>query len=143
MKKHAVFLTALLFFGLSATSALGADKLQVHVPFSFYVENTLLPAGDYVVSTVDPFFESTLMIRSVDGGTGVQFLTESVEKMQPANRSELVFDVASGQHYLSQVWEVGREYGWELQPSSIRRHAMASSNNTSKQSLNCTNVHGS
>jgi hypothetical protein len=99
----------------------GEALLEVHVPFSFVVENTTLPAGDYLVRELEATPARELEISSRDGAHRVLFLTESVNNTDPAAKSEVVFNEYGNRKFLAQVWTAGSFVGEQLVPARTEK----------------------
>ena len=74
------------------------------VPFDFYVENQLLPAGEYhfEMGAIGGETASSVAIRTKDG-TVVAFLTTKPDSEAKAKTGQLSFRRYSGKYFLSTV----------------------------------------
>jgi len=113
--------------GAASSYAQIENRIDVNVPFSFYVGNTLLPAGSY---TVRPMSDSpqTLLVGTADGKVEVLVGTfASVPADAPKNTS-LVFDELAGKQFLSMIWVEGwpTGYGYHVIPSRIHEQLINS-----------------
>ena len=95
--------TAASLFGQTENRAL----MKVNIPFTFTAENTTLPAGDYVISTVTP--ERQIRIASADGKRSliVNTLPNYTNALSPNSR--LVFDKYGNDYFLAQVWTAHKD----------------------------------
>lgn len=93
------------------------DELYVtaKIPFTFTVENTTLPAGVYTIRRVEDPPSREMMIESKNGAHRVLFLTDDVNAITAAPKTELVFHTYGDNLYLSQLWQDGDTTGVELQ----------------------------
>jgi len=72
MKKTMMVVIAIvaLFFTVAVASANTAARIRLNIPFAFYVDRDLLPAGEYIfeVCAMSPYAStsSALFIRSLD-----------------------------------------------------------------------------
>ena len=110
---------------LSAIPAMAQEEtLDVNIPFSFIVENTTLPAGQYVVTWPDINTPMVMEIRSEKGDHSVFALTfeDSLSSNQTA-KSELVFDKVGKKEFLAQVWREDSTTGYEVPRSKIEKLA--------------------
>jgi hypothetical protein len=89
-----------------AGGSAGAAVLRVKIPFPFVVEDQTLPAGEYIVQSVeaDP---SMLLIRGEKGITAKALvLTMPVGGTDPAGeKPALTFTRYETQYRLTDVWE--------------------------------------
>jgi hypothetical protein len=92
---------ALLALG-TATAARADERVVVHVPFSFIVGDTQLPAGDYVVTEDVGDNQNVLAIESADGRHSVFALSIAGSEPRPA-QTELIFEKFENRYFLSKV----------------------------------------
>jgi len=104
----AVALALLATFWIAGPAyATGETILTVHIPFSFVVRDTTLPAGDYFIRQLETTPARELEIESRDGSHRVLFLTETADVKEPAKTASLQFNECGGQKRLAQLWRVG------------------------------------
>jgi hypothetical protein len=132
--KLKIFTTATLFGLLLLPSLAHAQvsaSLQGNIPFQFQVGETVLPAGEYVVSQIANS-QAGLILRGSDRKTGAILfnapatLGNSVNK--PAQNAKMVFHRYGDSYFLRQVWQGGGQNGNELSLSKAERviaHQMA------------------
>jgi len=111
------------FLGLGLLLAVSAAQAQetrvkASIPFDFVVGNQILPAGEYMVSSLGSTNEA-LVIRSDDSKTAILSLTNSCSSSKPSDTSKLVFHRLAGRYFLSQVWAEGNSGGRQLPQSRI------------------------
>lgn len=111
------------FLALVAGSAHASwePRLEADIPFRFVVDNSTLPAGEYVFST-SPGEPNVLRIVRTDGEAGVLTLTQELadSDVPPGTVPGVVFEILEGVRFLEQIhipsggwhWEVdkGKEY---------------------------------
>lgn len=103
-----------VFAGTTSYAQVLQDSLSFHVPFSFYIENTRLPAGDYSIRAMDPTDTFDLLITNASGTVEVDFLTNAVQTEQPATDPELEFQKFGNRYFLSRIWLEGANRGFAL-----------------------------
>ncbi len=86
-----------------AVLAQGEGPIDVNIPFSFRVDRTTLPAGEYVVTSTESDEFGPMTLTSKDGRESVDFLTEPSDVTMPVSKSELVFHELDGKDYLAEV----------------------------------------
>jgi hypothetical protein len=129
MKKQAVmaFMMLSLMVTLAGTPA-GAQSsshfVRISVPFEFTIKDKTLPPGEYIVKRSASASPETLLISSLDGGSGVYVITRNAQAGERQSESKLVFRRYGDQYFLSQVWTAGDSAGREL-PESGRERAVA------------------
>jgi len=111
MKKSIAFLGCVAAMALVAGFGFAGSAIvmRVHVPFEFYVEDQLLPAGEYRFEMgafgLGPT-ASSVVIRKEDG-TGVRFVTTRGDSGAGAHTSYLEFRRYGEQNFLSSVAVAG------------------------------------
>lgn len=111
--------------------------VKATIPFDFVVADTALPHGVY---TVEPLMDSdkvAWVLRSLDGRTSVDFLTNDAETRQPVKKSSLEFNDVGGKHFLSQIWIAGDPSGRELSPARQERMMMQKGMKAKKNMVHC------
>jgi len=106
MKRNLVVLSlaAALTVTVGLAYAGGATAMRIAVPFEFYVENQLLPAGEYdfrMGSGTHPT-ASIVTVRTSDG-TGLRILLTRPEIEAGSDLSYLMFNHYGEKHFLSCV----------------------------------------
>ncbi len=91
------------------------EKVKISVPFEFVVGNTVLPAGNYLVSTPDGN-NSTLRFTNTENGAEVFVTNIDVSSKGMYNQNtNLVFVLESnGRHVLHQIWVGDEKHGHDL-----------------------------
>lgn len=85
------------------------------VPYSFRVENTQLPAGEYLFK----WNSGRLLITSADGNNKVAVISLPLEGKKTVEKSTLQFSTYGTEHFLSSIWFAGREQGREFMKSKL------------------------
>ena len=97
------------------------QQVRVSVPFTFSVGNASLPAGDYVVSVVNPTSDrSVLQFTSRDGKSTTMISTTDVEGWA-TSKAKLTFRHYGNQYFLAQVWMASESTGFATPHSSSER----------------------
>jgi len=131
MKYHNILSLGIL--ALLATFSLSAQQiLEVKVPFSFRVGDTLMPAGGYIVDhSLKP---DVLLVRSADLKYTAAVITQAVQgKGFPAG-GKLVFNRYGENYFLSQVWRSGYSQGRRLIPTRAEREVALASRHAGTES---------
>jgi hypothetical protein len=113
MRKRALVIMGLLLIAISTSAAQDLAKMQrmpaavFDIPFAFYADKTLLPAGSYEFRP--NFTESGIEVRNVKGDiiNLVSALTSLSPRNLKGNRAQIAFDVVGDQHYLSELYMPG------------------------------------
>jgi hypothetical protein len=126
MKKNLVLLgvvamlagmTGLLFAGAGA-------EVQIAVPFDFYVDGELLPAGEYVfnMGPVGPVTASSIVIRSKDGAER-RLLVTMPDVNENTGNASLKFRQYGDKYFLSSV--AIRSYKANLKTTTLEKELKA------------------
>jgi hypothetical protein len=114
----AVILVSVLGISVQAQSR-NRQQLFVNIPFAFNVGNTLLPAGDYSVSIVNPSSDrSVLKIKSSARTIMVQ--TNDVVGW-PTIKPKLTFRRYGHEYFLAQVWMAAESTGLATRNSNAEK----------------------
>ncbi len=98
-------LGAVMLFSGTPSFAVVPVEMHVTVPFAFYVEGTMLPAGRYVITNPEKGNVNVVEIKSADGKHAALVLTESVSpEGNSPRRPDLVFKNIDGTEHLTQIW---------------------------------------
>ncbi len=102
-------------------SAMATQQIKAHIPFSFELENKVLPAGDYTITPMGIDDPSVLVLHSADNKTAVQFLTTATTPANNLRSAELVFDRVGKKEFLRDVLVPGDASAATLVSSSERQ----------------------
>ena len=98
----AAFLIVTCLFSVNSLQAEIAHSVQVTVPFDFYVGDTMLPAGDYQVST---FVNNFVQVGNPARHLFAAIPTIPVGKVLGGIVSpKLIFTQYGQDHFLSEMW---------------------------------------
>ena len=142
-----LFLSLCLIVGSSAFMATNAQiesdvTIDAHIPHSFIVRDTTLPAGEYMIKVADDYANLNLLeIRSRDGHTAVLFETEAVQANHAPGKSELFFDKIGDNYFLSRVFLKGDESGNQLPKSRMERRMEDGGMKAEAHSITATRKH--
>ena len=110
-------------FGAGITALLWAPMLKAQdaietakIPFDFYVNQVVLPAGQYTVSTLNG--ASTLVLRNQDTGKSILVMPpgRDIGKSDP----QLTFHRCGDHYFLSAIWAPGGN-GYILRKSGLEK----------------------
>lgn len=85
------------------------------IPYSFHVEGTQMPAGEYLIK----WNSGRLLITAADGRGKVAVITLPLDGKKTVEKSMLQFRTYGTEHYLSSIWFAGREQGREFMKSKL------------------------
>jgi hypothetical protein len=126
MKKQAYTMMALLvLMGSMAVAAKaqnsGRRQLIANIPFQFNVGDASLPAGEYVVTQINPASDQVvLQIRIIDGSRSA--IVSMISTMRKTNTgAELVFNRYGNKYFFAQAWVDGESEGLSALKSRTER----------------------
>src|ERR1700761_8440390 len=77
--------------GMSATAFTQTTQLKVAVPFEFNAGDSVLPAGNYDVESMDSWGGKALSIHNVTSNAGTLLLSNSCQLAKTSDSNKLVF----------------------------------------------------
>jgi hypothetical protein len=124
MKNYVGSLIAItLLFGLSvAAKAESRPGISVHLPFSFVVRGTVLPAGTYTASQVSFDRYGALRITNRATGKSVFVLPNEVENAATF-MPHVTIEKVGEQHFLRAIQSANNVYNIRVSPSDIMEAA--------------------
>ena len=120
LKTIAMILGLVVVAGASVAQAQIIGRLKSDIPFSFYVRNRLMPAGDYTIAELNPG-SGMMEIRSADGKSAAMFLTINKQEKDTRTPSELIFHKYGDKAFLSEIVEQGEMDGAEVVKSKMEK----------------------
>ncbi len=107
----ALVLCGLAFVALPPAHAQIAREIDTDIPFSFFVQETRLPAGKYTLRMLHDTNLGIMEIRSADDKVSVMFeVVDSQAESAPMN-SEIIFKRYGKNEYLSKIYDAGNKHG--------------------------------
>jgi hypothetical protein len=96
-------------------------NLEVSIPFQFHAGNAKLPAGNYVIHTLDDSDLRVMEIASADGSMSALFEVRDAEANSTPAKSELIFNKYGNRYFLAKVFDEGNPSGSEVSESSYEK----------------------
>ena len=128
MKKQAYTVIAMIVLvGSMAVAAQaqnnGRPSLRVNIPFEFNVGSKIMPAGEYLVRSVNEDASTNLlMIQSRDGKANAMLIMTTVEgKAQES--AKLIFNRYGNRYFFAEAWIDGTRTGLQAFRSRAERVA--------------------
>ena len=91
MKNSLLALAMSAALGMSATAFAQTTQLKVTVPFEFIAGDTVLPAGNYDVESIDTWGGKALSVHNVTSNAGTLLLSNSCQLAKTSDSNKLVF----------------------------------------------------
>jgi hypothetical protein len=123
-----VLVLAFMFISVQAMQMVSRVILTADIPFSFTVENTMLPAGNYEIEQVG---ENELSIYNPAVEVRANVLTENANATEAMQSSDLIFNEYEGKYFLSKIWVQGSDEGFVI-PKGRSEMMMAGQPNIKK-----------
>ena len=103
MKRNLILasILATIFAATSFASTGTFSEARIYVPFNFYLEEELLPAGDYIFN-LGQVTDSSIIIRSADG-KAIKLLMTKHDSEKNSRKAYLHFNHYNGRYFLSSV----------------------------------------
>jgi hypothetical protein len=118
--KRLILLSVLGVLTTVSAHAQSGTRVNITIPFDFYVGGKALTAGQYEIGRASQASVDMLVLRSIGGAEGLYFLTRTVQAGGPGE-AKLVFRRYEDQYFLSEVWTSGVSIGRGLARSSKER----------------------
>jgi len=106
--------------GVGVAQAQVTERLKANIPFSFYVGDKQLPAGEYVIQVKDPLV-GVIEVSSVRGKEVALCTTHNARMNSAPAHGELIFDRYGDMYFLERVFEQGETDGDELIQSRLEK----------------------
>lgn len=108
-----------LFPGKAHAQVIG--DLEVTVPFPFYAGSAKLPAGKYIIHTVDNTDLTLMEISSADGSVSALFDIRDAEANPAPRKTELVFNKYGNRYFLAKLFDEGNPNGSAVSESRYQK----------------------
>ena len=142
--KNKIFLTMMMFLS-SMAMGIGMAQIQdndtgieAKIPFTFTIENTRLPAGNYDVvgiSDVDSIFE----MRTADNSVAVLLVPEETkDRLSQINTTEMVFDKIGNKYFLRELQT--ENYGYKYAMSHQEKQLEMQGKKAESHRVQCTHM---
>jgi hypothetical protein len=105
---------AIVLCGLIGAPMLYAQitgEIEADIPFNFYVQETRLPAGTYIVRMLGNTDLTVMELRSENDKIAVNFPVEATRAAMTPSHAELVFDRYGNTDFLTKIFEPGNRDG--------------------------------
>jgi hypothetical protein len=123
MKNQLFALIGLVLLLATASAYAQTGLVKANVPFSFIVNKTEMPAGQYTIQSVGSS-GTAMSIQSPDDQIVQLVLPHACQSTEAQKTSKLVFHRYGSQYFLAQIWTAGNDRGQEL-PKSGRESEVA------------------
>ena len=102
MKTTHILLTMALLLGSVSTYAQESQPLmKTSIPFGFTVGNQSFPAGDYTISSIQPYH--LIVVQSTNGAHVIFAGINTKYVLEPSAYSKLVFHRSGSAYFLSEI----------------------------------------
>jgi hypothetical protein len=128
-----LFLGAISIVGGSKAQAQIIGDLRATIPFEFHAAGATLPAGSYIIHVVDGPEDNILEIRGDDNHTVVLLNTRDARSPILPNMSELLFNHAGNDYYLTRIFDQASKDGAAVMDSGYSKKYGASAPIDQKQ----------
>jgi hypothetical protein len=108
-----------------------STNVRANIPFDFVVGDQTMSAGNYLVSSIVE--GRGITVRNTENRESKVILTQASEKLNPSDKTVLIFHRMGDEYFLSQIWVEGNTRGVSL-PQSKTEKLMAK-NHQEKQDV--------
>ena len=123
MKRNLMFFATALALLVTTAASAQTIKVKATVPFNFIVNRATMPAGEYMVQSVDDQGK-VLLIGDLNSKAKRLVVANSCASLASAASTKLIFHRYGNRYFLSQIWVRGNNLGHEL-PTSPREKEVA------------------
>jgi hypothetical protein len=95
--------------------------MEADIPFQFHAGNTKLPAGKYLIRTLDDSNLTLIEISKPDGSVAVLLQVRDAEANSTPRKSELVFNRYGNHYFLEKLFDEGQSSGSQVLESSYEK----------------------
>ena len=125
MKKAYTMIALLVLVGSMAVAAQaqsgGRRQVIANIPFQFNAGDTTLPAGEYIITQVNPASDKAVMqIRAKDGSRTILLQVGAVAGRNAA-QTTLAFHRYGNKYFFAQAWVEGESEGLNAPKSRSER----------------------
>jgi hypothetical protein len=128
-----LFLGAISIAGGSKAQAQIIGDLKATIPFEFHAAGATLPAGSYIIHVLDGPGDNILEIRGDDNHAVALLNTRDARSPIVPNTSELLFNHAGNDYYLTRIFDQENNDGAAVINSGYSKKYRASAPIAQKQ----------
>jgi hypothetical protein len=125
----------IVLFSTMPLAAQVAYGVKFTTPFSFYVGNTQMPSGSYLLTQPDDFNKSIAVIKSVDGLHSTFLGVTPTQSLDPPRQSKIIFEKYGNTLYFNRVLLQGDTYGIVADPTKAEKNAEETASVVEEQSI--------
>jgi hypothetical protein len=118
MKSQMFLLVGVGLLLATASAYAQTGVVKANVPFTFIVNKTELPAGQYRIRNLG-LTGTAMAINGSDGKVVSAFLPNACQSPQAQKTTKLIFHRYGAQYFLAQIWRQGNDRGQELPVSRL------------------------
>jgi hypothetical protein len=115
MKRNIVVFLAVVSLLLLVTPAVSQvleTKWTANIPFDFIVGDSQMPAGEYMIKSNAQTMRLTVINKETQQKASL--FTRHVQKLNPDEKTVLIFQREDGRHVLHQIWGGSEERGHDI-----------------------------
>jgi hypothetical protein len=98
-------------FSAMPLAAQVAYGVKFTTPFPFYVGNTQMPSGSYLLTQPDDFNKAIAVVKSADGLHSTFIGVTPTQSLDPPRQSKIIFEKYGNTLYFNRVLLQGDTYG--------------------------------
>jgi len=113
MTKKLLLLSVFAVLATATANAQERFRLKVTVPFSFYVGQSAMAAGEYEVRTHSASNHVLIFYSADTKSVATTFITPAL-KMDRQEKGKLIFNRYGSEYFLAEVWNANSNGGGEI-----------------------------
>jgi hypothetical protein len=110
-----------LTFSPSKAHAQIIGEIEADIPFQFHAGDAKLPAGKYIIRTVDNTDLTIMEISSEDNSVSALFDVRDAEANAAPAKTELIFNKYGGSYFLAKLFDEGNPNGSSVAESRYEK----------------------
>jgi hypothetical protein len=123
------------FFSAMPLAAQILYGVKFTAPFPFYVGNTQMPSGSYLITQPEDLGIAIAFVRSADGLHSAMIAITPTQSLQAPRQSKIVFEKYGDTLYFNRVLLAGDPYGIAAVPTKAEKKAEETASVAQEQSI--------
>ena len=123
--KKAAFIIGFLFTFAILANAQTHKQIAAHIPFDFYVKDQKMRAGDYLIESISPHSnQSMLVIKTKSGEAKGMLITLPIElnKSRKFLLPKIIFNRYNYEYFLAEIHNPLGEIGFEITKTKMEKY---------------------
>ena len=127
-------------FSAMPLAAQVAYGVKFTTPFPFYVGNTRMPSGSYLLTQPEDFNKSIAVIKSADGLYSTFIGVTPTQSLDPPRQSKILFEKYGNTLYFDRLLLQGDTYGIVADPTKAEKKAEETATVVEERSVTASGI---